>query len=800
MSLIKRMPQGLDARPPGVALFASLAFGLLLFLLTLRFGLPTAASGLDPSWEEVLAWAYLHHAQWGRELVFTYGPTGFLSPLAYHIEGTFWVFVSGQIVLAAALALITAALFYGNRLAYLCMFAFAFCTWFGWIPGNVAWPLTLIFGTTLLLRLRSSTAFLASLVALAAVFGLLACSKFSLVPLWLLCIACVMSTAALERQWLRAAIAPCMFVAAALLVWVASGQHLNNLGSFLANASEVAAGYGHAMGFAASLQAQVPGFICLLTFVAICVSIAWRARSIRAQIPLLLLYAATSLWAWRAFFTRGDHAPLFFALMSLLPFGLLCSKRLQMISPEKIGLVLLSVACLLPNLFLQSSPPWPYRVPQLFSQMRENLLRITHLSDLEIQRSAEWSRARKEAELPEISHRIGNASVDVFGVEQGVAVLNGFTYAPRPVFQSYSAYTPSLERLNEAHYLGEHAPEFVILKLEPIDHHLPTNEDALALIALLQRYEPILSENGFLLLQKSEPHTQSDSTKPEEWRSVRMGQEVPIPDSAPNATIAFAKVDLTTLGALYSLSLREPNLKLVLDTDSGSRTFRLLRPTAESGFMITPLLQSGSEWVSFYLGLSVTRIHSLRIEPEAPWQQPLFNPTLQVAFTSLKAHAIQTKTRPELFNVVLPGFSDAPTSIRGINSLMVEDNLPVLFLHAPGEIEFRPSPGRYAISSTFGIRRAASSDHNCSTAQADGIGISLILRRAADRTETSLLHRELDPFHLPADSGPHQLAIDNVPIASGDSVTYRVDPGHGGNNTACDWSYVRDLVLAKSGE
>ncbi|MFW3114196.1 hypothetical protein MHAE_10561, partial [Mycobacterium haemophilum DSM 44634] len=40
--------------------------------------------GLDPSWQAGLALARIHHIAWGPELVFTYGPLGFLQNSAYY--------------------------------------------------------------------------------------------------------------------------------------------------------------------------------------------------------------------------------------------------------------------------------------------------------------------------------------------------------------------------------------------------------------------------------------------------------------------------------------------------------------------------------------------------------------------------------------------------------------------------------------------------------------------------------------------------------------------------------------------
>ena len=58
------------------------------------------------------------------------------------------------------------------------------------------------------------------------------------------------------------------------------------------------------------------------------------------------------------------------------------------------------------------------------------------------------AEAKNKFYLPRISAVVAGRTVDVFGYRQGIAILNGLNYVPRPIFQGYSAYTPSLIELN----------------------------------------------------------------------------------------------------------------------------------------------------------------------------------------------------------------------------------------------------------------------------------------------------------------------------------------------------------------
>lgn len=73
-------------------------------------------------------------------------------------------------------------------------------------------------------------------------------------------------------------------------------------------------------------------------------------------------------------------------------------------------------------------------------------------------------------DLPEIRARVGGATVDLLGSENGLIFLNRLNYAPRPVIQGYSAYTALLVRHNRDFLLSPRAPEFLLVRYATIDH------------------------------------------------------------------------------------------------------------------------------------------------------------------------------------------------------------------------------------------------------------------------------------------------------------------------------------------
>src|SRR5262249_51590376 len=110
--------------------------------------------------------------------------------------------------------------------------------------------------------------------------------------------------------------------------------------------------------------------------------------------------------------------------------------------------------------------------------------------------------ARRYA-LPRIAARVGDAPVDAFSYEQGVVLLNRLNWTPRPIFQAYSAYTPYLQAINAQFFASESAPKYLIFQLLGFDGRLPVLEDGQALLEVVKRYHPVLTEGSNLLLERN---------------------------------------------------------------------------------------------------------------------------------------------------------------------------------------------------------------------------------------------------------------------------------------------------------
>ncbi len=127
-------------------------------------------------------------------------------------------------------------------------------------------------------------------------------------------------------------------------------------------------------------------------------------------------------------------------------------------------------------------------LPRVCNRVKENSTAFVHPRDFRAALEDTLSRVKGQNALPTINRLVGRDSVNVFGVEQAIALLNDLDYQPRPVFQGYSAYTPFLVGCNRSFYLRPAAPVFVILDYHTADDRLAAEDDVGALEVILRNY------------------------------------------------------------------------------------------------------------------------------------------------------------------------------------------------------------------------------------------------------------------------------------------------------------------------
>jgi hypothetical protein len=467
------------------------AFAAWFALCVFPVRLPTPTT--DPSWQAVLNYAAVHHLQFGTDLVFTYGPLGYLMQNQY-CPGTWWQVVLFQ-VLSRAMYLVL--LWRSIRLQGMPA------------DGTKAWHLIFVILAAILPVIDSDSFYLLFItflganllratkpgwfefggVALAAAMAL---TKGTCLAFDGLMLACVLVRCVMNSQKLRGVLLLGTFVAALLFSWRVIGhQQLAHLPSWLKSVKELTNAYQLSMGVAPEPNQLACGIMVFLIVAAALVG-AW-AQSRNSFLTLLLMAAGLFL-AWKQSFIRA-HV---FYPRTFFIYALVVTASLPLYAGflfNRLAFIFLFGVSLGNGLLIKLPLPL-YRA---FENARF-LVRLPNMAGL-------YAENAQAYDLPQTRKLVGTNTVDVIGTEQAIAILNGLDYHPAPVFQTYAACTPGLAALNARFYRSDQAPNFVILSPPEyrVDDRMPNLDASISGLVIHQRYEQVFEERHYRLLKLTGP-------------------------------------------------------------------------------------------------------------------------------------------------------------------------------------------------------------------------------------------------------------------------------------------------------
>ena len=567
-----------------------------LVLTTLAFTafeplLPDPA--FDGSWRYAVATAAARSMPFGRDFTFTFGPLGFLYSgfrlpsqdalyLGFHVALSVGLFagflMSSRPAMRSALILLPLAV-----AASAIPDAIFFLLPFSLVVGCVRRSLSpLAWGTTVM--------------SLATCDGVLPLIKGTMSLPVGGCTVLAAGLLARERSPFALAV-PAVTIAAFLASWTIAGQRLADVSVYLSSQAEIAAGYTDAM----SIFGPVGGVLAFLAFATAMVALWATAMDRGRRIAVALACALTCFVAFKAGFVRDDGHSLISA-SALLLFGLLlflhASPRLSI-----LGLALgvggwawVAQA----NVDVSPRAVASRLADAASSSARSVAQRVRHPG------LAFTAFERRRAEIADGFERPDDqGSYDIYPIDQTPLLASDLPWAPRPIVQSYSAYTPALASENAAHLVGAGAPDNIMFDVLPLDDRFPSLDDGSSWPSLLSYYD----HRGFFagrsyLARSATPHP-ATIEPPFLNRSVMFGEEIALPDNESEKVWAKLTFRPSLAGQLASALFKAPLLFIDVNLRDGSKkSYRMVAGEGAAGFLLSPLIASTRDFVALKLGAS----------------------------------------------------------------------------------------------------------------------------------------------------------------------------------------------------
>ena len=601
-------------------LWAGLLVFPVLIVLTCLCGLVPFSpympmAGLDPSWVFGMNQAIAQGLVLGRDIVFTYGPYAAVATKSYH-PATDGLMIWGALCFALSFAL---ALLLHLRNSHwiikaLMVLALAF------LPVNfdaVVFSHAFLAGLYVLGRdveerpgqLRT----IGCLLVLLLPFGLAPLVKGS----FILSYAAVAALSCLyllsRRNWTGAAMLAALPLIYMVLFWVAADQRIENIPVYFTSLIPIIAGYTDAMLTSGPLNETFVSLITVSIFVYV-ILISSEKTKINKYTQIAIFLSAF-LMAWKAGYVRQDGhtviTGMFMVYTGIVIFNSSYKHKEIKFSAGFIFLILLNIVLPLAN---HHPEVIRFMNPLVFNQinnasrgLNNRLADNTQMEGAFIRTTGEIATAAALPVLPGTS--------DIYSYGQSALIASGNQWNPRPVFQSYSAYTPALAEMNNAHLSGEGAPDNLFFAVQPIDGRFPALEDGLSWPTILQNYRPAGFAGEYLILKKQSASPVVLPQPPIKAQHA-LGEIVAVP---PGSGPMFARIKFrkSIVGKIADLALKSAKLRLWVMLDDGTVSqYRLIAGMTETGFLISPLVGSAADFAQLYSNpgaLDGKRVRSLSI-------------------------------------------------------------------------------------------------------------------------------------------------------------------------------------------
>jgi hypothetical protein len=478
------------AAVPGIAALSSTLAAALLTILCWPVATILPYAGVDESWKAALSMAATDHVHWGRDLVFTYGPLGWLPYPQAFFGNTLvvsWLYV---LLLEFALALLlVVSLRSVIGLAPAVLIAFAAMPLISINMTEVA-PLIALGVACLAIEERLGRLAPAVAPALAAFAALQLLIKFSDGPVCL-GLAVLTALALGEHRLRRVGVAVGTFVVTVVALWLALGQSVGDITLWLRGAISVTEGYTAAMSYTQPGEqwqyvAAVVGTVAIGGLLWLHTSGMTRGR----RWCLLLCFAGVGYEYFKEAFVRQDfgHTVIFFAAILTMALMPAWARHLRIVA---YATALLLGLAIYQSISIVTANTWnaPTNAQRFSAEVQ--LFASDHDRRAAVQ-SAREGVVRQLGVAPALIAALRGKTVDVLPYEATAAWAYGLDWRPLPVFQDYSAYTGYLDQRNADALAGSRAPDRLLRQhVARLDNRFETFEAPRTYLSVLCRYAQV---------------------------------------------------------------------------------------------------------------------------------------------------------------------------------------------------------------------------------------------------------------------------------------------------------------------
>ena len=587
---------------------------IILFIITttpILFTLP--GYNLDESWLAVLNWTVGKNIEFGKDIVFTAGPLGFMFMPSSHFFTTF--------IYNILLSLILIPFFKAKNIISITLFiVFILAAALLGSLNSIQYLISIIM-VLFAFKAKEDKRYYIYMIYAVLVTVPMVFIKFNNIALLLF--SMVLVDVIIFKSSKKIFATP-LFIVWSILLWVLLGQPITNLPVYFSSSIEIMSGYNDAMVAGYELFPTADFFTVIIIIVfTLFHTIKYALNEFNGNFKktiILLSISAPLFVAFKYGFVRHDEGHInicYFAIILINAFMMITIYKDKInIFMDRKNMKYISLAvgivCVC-FIFYKSDSIIKNGLIANTMNIEQNLLAITGNKKGPIYQAKQSVAFYKGM--------FDNETIDSYPYYQGVIIASELNYKPRPVIQSYSAYTKELRELNSNHLLSDNAPENILFAIDEIDNRLPTMMDSPSWIHILNRYDLVGSFNKINILElhfKKKDKDKFDNLTFKEISSKEyaFNETIEVPKNQSQVFVSM-KLKKTAFGKLISFLFRGQLYKMNLTLANGQTApFKIVPGMIETPFLLSPLVYDTQSFLDYYNGTNPYLVDKFSITPE----------------------------------------------------------------------------------------------------------------------------------------------------------------------------------------
>ena len=419
------------------------------------------------------------------------------------------------------------------------------------------------------------------------------------------------------------------YIGSMLILLVLTGQKIVNFPSYLLNSYEISDGYSSAMNVNGPVSEVCVGLCAVGLLIALLLYSILKSKP--NLIYFILISAGFVFVSFKHGLVRHDisHIYIFFANALLIFSSMYITNKKQLTSLLRyLSLILIFV---LIAFIFKSSPR--QIIPDIEGKFKIIGSAVSLATDDAATRAKILEGAKRKMRTleDETIKYIGNKSVDLIPWEISQAYGYNLNWAPRPIFHCYCAYTDKLDMLNSQYYESDKAPDILLYAIGTLDSRYSLFDAPATLRTILRNYKPVFVDNRFhsyIILRKADTQRLSTS-RTISVLDTEIGKSIPVPKIKDRYLFAKIYMDYNLLGKTAKLFYKPPSVYIKLTTDKTTLEHKFIFSIARNGIFLSQSMHDINGLLDIFNGNVSNDLNSITISTKYP---AFYNKHIRVEF------------------------------------------------------------------------------------------------------------------------------------------------------------------------